>query len=177
MKAQLFSADFILAMVFVIFILAIYIIISAQVVGTLGTQSLRADLSGAANSAASQLVEAPGSPSDWEYNATLNESLGSLGLASEPGVIDDSKAARFFNITQGRAEYNATKTLLGLNRHLYGWNASLSYLNSTLIYSVNASPSGLLNTFGATNMTAVVSRLVAYNGTAATLSLTVWQEG
>jgi len=169
-RGQLFSYDFLLASIGLMVLLAIYFTSSVAVTDRMGEAELRAEMEEATQTAANSLLRTPGDPSNWE-NAPINDTgIRSLGLANSRNLLDAEKTSAFFNITCGSAEYNATVPILGLSRRAYAYNASLEYLNGTLIYSINRTPpSSIVQSIPA-------ERLAILNGTEVRLKMVVWRE-
>lgn len=174
-KGQLFSEDLLFAMIFVTFLLALYAILASRVTYAADDYLLREQLRGDAQDAAAQLVGSPGAPMNW-HQAQVNDSMQSLGLAGRRGVLSQEKAAKFFSLAADSDEYNSTKRLLGLETRAERFNATLSLLNGTVVYSLNATPSSQFPSYGQTNITSTVTRLAVLNGSIVKLTLVVWLE-
>lgn len=174
-KGQFFSEDLLFALVFLIFLLSLYIIVSERISYATGYYTLHAGLSAEAGDAAAQLVETQGVPLVWAQS-NINASMSSIGLAGKGGVLSAEKARKFFNITVDSDEYNATKSLLGLDTRLERFNATLEYINGTPIYSLNATPTSLGNAYGEANATAVATRFAVLNSSIVKFTLVVWVE-
>ena len=166
----MFSYDFLLSSVFLIFLLGLFLFSSTALLNQIDEAELEAEMSESVQLAANSLMRTPGDPSNWEI-APINETgTRSLGLAGSSGELDSEKVERFFSISSDGSEYNATMQILGLTRRSYRFNATLEYLNGTAIASIQRTPSG--------NPARIVSieRYAVLNGTKVAFKMVVWDE-
>jgi len=169
-RGQMFSYDFLFSSVGLVLLLTLYIYSATAVTGKMDEAELRAEMEEAVQISAGSLLQTPGDPSNWEM-APINETgVRALGLVNSRDALDPDKAAAFFSITDGDAQYNATLPILGLSRRAYAYNASLEYLNGTVIYSIaRLPPSGI-------NQSIPAERFATYNGTIVRFKMVVWRE-
>jgi len=170
MKGQLFSYDLLLASVFVIFLMALFLLSLESVLSGIDSTELRGEMQEAVQTAADSLVRTPGNPSNWELQPIGENGTRSLGLANSPGELDPAKVAAFFSIGNTSTEYNATLPILGLQRRIYYYNATLESLDGSALYSLQRFPSG------SPPQTVSVERLARLNGTPVRFTMVVWRE-
>lgn len=117
----MWSLDFIISAV--IFCLALALILFAWSFTSTQTaaQGQLSDMESIGLEISDSLVRTPGQPQDW--NST---SVQVIGLASDEGVLDQTKVDRFVNLS-----YEQAKQLLGLG--LYEFYFELRDLNGTLL--------------------------------------------
>lgn len=170
MRGQLFSYDLLLSAVFVIFLIMLYILTTNTLVAEMDVAELRTEMEEVAQTAADSLLRTPGDPSNWELFPITENGTRSLGLANSQSELDPEKVDRFFSITSGSAEYNATLPILGLAGRAYRYNATLEALNGTILAALNSDPPD------GTAQLVVVERFARYNGTVVRFRMVVWRE-
>lgn len=164
MKAQIWSADFILSAV--IFFVALVMIIFAWNTTSeqISAQSVTADIENMALFISDSLIRTSGLPADW--NST---NVQVIGLVSEENVLNNTKVNRFINLS-----YETSKNLLGTGGHEFYFR--LNHLNDSIVqneYGQNITA----GSYPAQNASLVipVERYVLYNRDIKKLSFVLWK--
>ncbi|VVB98833.1 Uncharacterised protein [uncultured archaeon] len=135
-RGQVFSIDFIVAMIVLVLCLAF---ITSYWNGTMSSTSQaieRNRLASSALVASDALLSGPGYPSDWENNASAVQSLG-IARAGSPNEIDMAKLSNFTSLPYGKA-----KSLLGIRSEYHfmveGVGSAASYESGNASYGESA---------------------------------------
>jgi hypothetical protein len=112
MKAQVWSMDF--AISFTMFFLAVILIIFAwdYTVSQNYSEVIFSEIENTALSVSDVLIRTQGFPTDW-----TPETVETIGLVSKENVINETKIANLINLSKYYADYNFTKTMLGIGNH------------------------------------------------------------
>jgi len=160
MKAQIWSADFVVSAVifFTVLFLVMFVWNYANIQGA-ETLQLK-DIESKALTVSDALIRAPGLPFDW--NETT---VRVIGLAAEENVINKTKALRFVNLT-----YIQSRALLTGRYEFY---FELTHVNGTVI---NESGINLTQGILPLNPSVVVpvERYVLYDDEIKRMKLLVW---
>jgi hypothetical protein len=161
-KSQIFSVDFITSIVSFLIFFMIFFLVYGEIKGQTAQSGALKDAQETAALLSDELVRTAGVPSNW-----TNETVVTLGLASEEGILSLAKIQSLGNMT-----YASTKDNLILGGFDYFLN--LSNFTNAAIFTYG--------TYPPENASFVlpVRRLVLYdNGSArslATLQVVVWKE-
>ncbi len=130
-KAQIFSIDFVIALM-----LFVVILIVSEWAWTTSVEKIyftegRNDLEILARNAASILIQTTGNPPNWHNLSDFNTTnVSSLGFAkNRPWFIDENKVIRLNNLNN--TNYSVYKTLLGIRGPGYEFHMNVSKFNRT----------------------------------------------
>lgn len=170
MRGQLFSFDFILAVSLIIFLLAVTFFVSDATANSINLRERQSELQDLAQSALSQLLESPGTPSNWHLVEFSNANIKSIGLSSERNRLDPNKTEEFFRLANlNSGNYSLMRSILALDAS--GSNFSLSIYNASqfALYEISQKPGG---------MSTVISmqRLALLSGEPVVVNLKLWVE-
>ena len=169
MKAQIWSFDFAVSVIF--FITIITVLIFAW--NYTNTQSIRQlqfnEIEITALTASDSLIRIPGLPKNW--NETNVDVIG-LAKSCDNGcenMLNDSKTVQFVNLTN--YDYQMVRSLLTDKYHFY---FEMRYLNNTVIEDAGISLAAGNSPPSNASIVVPVERYVLYKEKMAKLSLIVW---
>ncbi len=155
-RGQVNSIDLAAASVVFIIMLSFLLMSFGNSITAARQAASRDKLEHAAISATDLLIKTPGTPGNWEQNASLAQSLG---LASTQNILMPAKLSAFSNLS-----YSQGKGLLGLDSGYYFYVEDLAgsrlYEAGNASYSASGSVSVLR--YALVGNTKVRLRLVAY---------------
>ncbi|HLC47886.1 MAG TPA: hypothetical protein VJI13_02330 [Candidatus Norongarragalinales archaeon] len=170
MRGQLFSFDFILAVSLIIFILALSLFVSESTANSINQSEQGRDMQRAADGALSQLIETPGSPSNWEQLEFTDGDVASLGLSPSRNMLDEGKVLRLFNLANSNfGNYSLMKRMLGLDLPSSNFSISISNSSNSAIYETNVPESGSASVYS-------FSRIALLGDSPVIVNLRVWVE-
>ncbi|MFH1750728.1 MAG: hypothetical protein ABH863_03560 [Candidatus Micrarchaeota archaeon] len=141
MRGQLFSIDFIVALSLILFLFALSLYVSDSVASAINSNELNSELRSAAAGALSQLLETPGSPSNWQEMEFSETGINSLGIASGRNVIDVARVDYFFQIgNSDPGNYALIKRMLALDLPGSNYSLIVEDANGILIYDLGPIP-------------------------------------
>lgn len=166
-RAQIFSADFLVSILLVTYLLVSSLAVSQAVAEKQLQREADATLSAACANALEQLVSNPGHPLDWQKTGVGD--ADTIGLANTRNEISWEKTSLLLQTQNGTNDYEHARELLMLNKEgvAFEYAARMLWLNGTEFAS----------TEHAANYSASASTqraLVQVNNTPAVLELTVW---
>ena len=166
-RAQFFAIDIVAGISFLLLLIFIYAAVANNFDLVINQREKSMQLSEAAQAALEQLVTTAGSPSNWDAGNFSEQGISSLGLASEPNVLDPGKVAALFQAVSADADRSAARDMLGLNRPGYDFGLQVRLLNGTVLASFGSLPE---------NATATSQRtsFAAENGETVMVKLTAW---
>ena len=166
-RAQFFAIDIVAGISFLLLLIFIYAAVANNFDLVINQREKSMQLSEAAQAALEQLVTTAGFPSNWDAGNFSEQEISSLGLASEPNVLDPGKVAAFFQAVSADANRSAARDMLGLNRPGYDFGLQVRLLNGTVLASFGSLPA---------NATATSQRtsFAAENGETVMVKLTAW---
>lgn len=167
-RGQLFSADLAFSALLLVFLFSLLIFVSSVATVSIERVEERFELNEVALAAMDELWKTSGNPTNWERGDFSARRIASIGLASEPGVLDKEKVGVFFSMMQNSSAYAEAKKLLGVYGRGYEFGARISDEIGALYYMGNA-PSG-----GAPAVS--LSRAAMLEGRLVKLELSVWLE-
>jgi len=170
MRGQLFSYDLLISSIFVMLLLAMYVLSANSILSKMDDTELRAGTTAAAETAADSLLHTSGDPSNWELYPITETGTRSLGLADSSGELDSAKVNTFFAISNSSPEYDATFTIFGVQSGAYKYNATIETLDGMPLASLTRYPAST-----ATN-TVAIERFARLNGTVVKFRLVMWNE-
>ncbi|MBU2476956.1 hypothetical protein KKG83_05790 [Candidatus Micrarchaeota archaeon] len=112
-KGQIFTTDFVFAVVVLLFILVISTTSFGLIQNALNEEEFYFEMQEKAFNASQALVSTQGDPNSWELLSDLN--VNSLGLAKERNVIDEGKLQRLVDLNS--TNYQEIKEILGLGKY------------------------------------------------------------
>lgn len=102
-KGQLFSQDIIFAIVLVLFTFSLWLILRDRVLHVISITEDRREIDEAASEAIGQLLETSGRPTNWNRLSAIDENtVESVGLASERNVLDSDKVDKFVGLAKNQ---------------------------------------------------------------------------
>jgi hypothetical protein len=163
-RGQIFAYDLVFALMAVSFLIWYAITASNALADRISYVEENNRIAEVAQSAAGQLVESAGDPSDWsDFRAN------SIGLSESRGVLDGRKVETFFSLAGTEEGYDEARALLSLNRQggAYLFNLRVVELDGREIHFVGPSePAGAA--------VSSVSRTALLEGRPVRLLLRVW---
>ncbi len=165
-KAQIFSADLVIALM--VFLVILIFIFGVHQYALDKTYSEDFDDETQIRQIADTLVSTPGSPANWSSNSVVNSTfVDSIGLAdSSKGIISLTKLSKF------NSSYSGASELLGMQP--YNFRADLYLFNGTG-YVMNFSAFRNLS-YGDSSNTYVVTREVVVEGKPARFIFYAWRK-
>lgn len=170
-RGQLFATDAAFALLLIVFIFFTLVAVTNQMDYQIKTSESIGRLRESATNAANQLINTPGQPRDWQMLAAPNSAtLYSIGIASEPNVLDPDKTALLFNLTNSTNGTLEVARLLALYEPGYNYSITITGANNTPIYST-------LNTPPVSQREAAsVDRVALLNQSRVRMTLIAWVE-
>jgi len=140
-RAQFFAVDIVTGMAFVLLLIFIYAAVAGNFDSAINQREESMAISEAAGAALNQLVLTAGSPSDWDELNFSEQTMSSIGIASDANVLDPGKLGAFLQAISSDANRSIAADMLGLRRPGYDFGFGVAFLNGTAIGSFGAPPS------------------------------------
>ena len=136
-KCQMFSIDFVIALMVFIFILIAIAWVWNFSREKMSLGETRNNMNLVSTYALSSLIETPGSPMDWhelsdeEFNENNVASVGFANSALDAWELDKEKIQRLYELNQSK--YETIKKLLGLRGAGYDFNIKIEKVGGLLL--------------------------------------------